>query len=119
MIFGGRPCWKAIWQEAAFLTVDLLWWQAQLLLRSGNSSFLVAGPVGRRQGYNPNLGTRTELEGDWATTAILELGFLGGRPSWKMPASQCIFYRNECGGFHVRRAAVCGWLFTLGALLFR
>ena len=90
MIFGGRPCWKAAWQEAAFLTIDLLWWQAQLRLRSGNSSFLVAGPVGRRQGYNPNLGTRTELEGDWATTAILELGFLGGRPSWKMPASQCM-----------------------------
>ena len=21
-----------------------------------------------------------------------------------------IFYRNECGGFHVRRAVVCGWL---------
>ena len=30
-----------------------------------------------------------------------------------------IFYRNECGGFHVRRAVVCGWLFTLGTLLFR
>ena len=27
-------------------------------------------------------------------------------------------YRNECGGFHVRRAAVWGWLFTLGTLLF-
>ena len=25
-----------------------------------------------------------------------------------------IFYRNECGGFHVRRAMVCGWLFYLG-----
>ena len=30
-----------------------------------------------------------------------------------------IFYRNECGGLHVRRAVVCGWLFTLGTLLFR
>ena len=30
-----------------------------------------------------------------------------------------IFCRNECGGFHVRRAVVCGWLFTLGTLLFR
>ena len=30
-----------------------------------------------------------------------------------------IFYRNESGGFHVRRAVVCGWLFTLGTLLFR
>ena len=27
-------------------------------------------------------------------------------------------YRNECGCFHVRRAAVWGWLFTLGTLLF-
>ena len=23
-----------------------------------------------------------------------------------------IFYRNECGGFHIRRAVVYGWLFT-------
>ena len=30
-----------------------------------------------------------------------------------------ILYRNECGGFYVRRAAVCRWLFTLGTLLFR
>ena len=22
-----------------------------------------------------------------------------------------IFYRNECGGFHVRRAVVCGWFY--------
>ena len=53
--------------------------QTQLQLRSGNSKFfLVAGPVGRRQGYNCNLGTRdfwgqAQLEVDRATTAIWEL----------------------------------------------
>ena len=61
-IFGGRPSWKA----------------TGLLLQPGNSRFLGAGPVGRRQGYNCNLGTRdflwqAQLEGDRATTAIREL----------------------------------------------
>ena len=82
-IFGGRPSWKA----------------TRLQLQSWNSRFLVAGPVGRRQGYNSNLGTRdflvagpvkrrkgyncnlgtrdfwgqAQLEGDRATTAIWEL----------------------------------------------
>ena len=51
----GRPSWKA----------------TGLLLQPG-------GPVGRRQGYNCNLGTRdflwqAQLEGDRATTAIWEL----------------------------------------------
>ena len=73
-------------------------------------SFLTfSGPVGRRQGYNCNLGTRdfwgqAQLEGDrattaiwepeifwWqaqlkgerATTAIWEPEIFGGRPSWK------------------------------------
>ena len=69
----------------------------------------MVGPVGRRQGYNCNLGTRdfwgqAQLEGDTATTAIWEfeifwwqaplkgeratnaiweLEIFGGRLSWK------------------------------------
>ena len=64
--------------------------------------FKVAGLVGRRQGYNCDLGTRdfwgrAQLEGDRAATAIWELvvfwwqtncylgtRVLGGRPSWEM-----------------------------------
>ena len=61
-IFGGRPSWKA----------------TGLQLQPGNSRFLGAGPVGRRQGYNCNLGTRdfwwqAQFEGDRATTAIWDL----------------------------------------------
>ena len=60
--FGGRPSWKA----------------TGLQLQSGNSRFLGAGPVGRRRGYNCNLGIRdfwgqAQLEGDRARTAIWEL----------------------------------------------
>ena len=44
-LFGGRPSWKA----------------TGLQLQFGNSRFLRAGPVGRRQGYNCNLGTRDFL----------------------------------------------------------
>ena len=67
----------AIWE------LEIFWGQASwkatgLQLQSGNSGFLGAGPVGRRQGYNCNLGTRgfwwqAQLEGDRATTAIWEL----------------------------------------------
>ena len=76
-IFGGRPCWKA----------------TGLQLQPGNSRFLGAGPVGRRHGYKCNLGTRdfwwqAQLEGDRATTAILELEIFGGRPSWKATGLQ-------------------------------
>ena len=61
-IFGGRPSWKV----------------TGLQLQSGNSRFFGAGPVGRRQGYNCNLGPRDfwgqpQLEGDRVTTAIWEL----------------------------------------------
>ena len=74
----------------------------------------MAGPVGRRQGYNCNLGTRdfwwqaqlkgdraataiweleifwwwAQLEGDRATTAIWELEIFAGRPSWKATGLQ-------------------------------
>ena len=53
----------------------------------------MVGPVGRRQGYNCNLGTRdfwgqAQLEGDTATTAIWELEIFGGRPSWKATGLQ-------------------------------
>ena len=45
---------------------------------TGLQRVLVAGPVGRRHGYNCNLGTRdvwwqAQLENDMATTAIWEL----------------------------------------------
>ena len=48
-------------------------------LQSGNSIFFEAGPVGRRQGYNCNLGTRdfwwqAQLEGDRATSRFLGAG---------------------------------------------
>ena len=102
-----RPA-TAIWK------LEIFWWQAQLegdrlQLQSGKfrflgaglvgrrqgyncnlgtRDFLVVGPVGRRQGYNCNLGTRdfwgqAQLEGDRATTAIWEIEIFGGRPSWK------------------------------------
>ena len=53
----------------------------------------MVGPVGRRQGYNCNLGTRdfwrhAQLEGDTATTAIWELEIFGGRPSSKATGLQ-------------------------------
>ena len=74
----------------------------------------MAGPVGKRQGYNFNLGTRdfwgqAQFEGDKATTAIWELEIFwwqaqvkgeraataiweleifGGRPSWKATGLQ-------------------------------
>ena len=54
-------------QNAAFLTIDLLWWQVQLQLRSGNSSFW----------------WQAQLEGDRATTPIWELA-----PSWKATGPQ-------------------------------
>ena len=63
-------------------------------MQSGNPRFLVAGPVGRRQGYNCNLGTREFLvAGPVATRQgyYCNLGtrdFLGGRPSWKMTGLQ-------------------------------
>ena len=53
----------------------------------------MAGPVGRRQGYNCNLGTRAfwgqaQLEGNRATTAIWELEIFAGMPSWKATGLQ-------------------------------
>ena len=137
-IFGGRPSWKVTGLQLQSGNLRFFGWQAQLegdrastaiweleifggrpswkvtglQLQSGNSRFFGAGPVGRRQGYNCNLGTRgfwwqaqleddraataiweleilvagrALFEGDGATTAIWELeSFLGGRPSWKM-----------------------------------
>ena len=79
-IFGGRPSWKA----------------TRLQLQFGNSRFLVAAPVGRRQGYNCNLGTRdfswqAQLKGERATNAIWELEIFGGRPSWKATRLQLQF----------------------------
>ena len=75
-IFGGRPSWKV----------------TGLQLQSGNSGFFGAGSVGRRQGYNCNLGTRdfwwqAQLESDRATTAIWDLEIFGGSPNWK--ATDC------------------------------
>ena len=83
-VCGGRPSWKATglqlqsgnlrffgWQaqlegdraSTAIWELEIFWWQAQLegdraTTESGNSRFLVAGPVGRRQGCNCNLRTR-------------------------------------------------------------
>ena len=109
----GNRATTAIWE------LEIFWWQAELKgerlqLQSGNPRFLVAGPVGRRQGYNCNLGTRdflvagpvkrrkgykcnlgtrdfwgqAQLEGDTATTAIWEPEIFGGRPSWKAKGLQ-------------------------------
>ena len=77
-VFGGRPSWKA----------------PGLQLQSGNSRvFWVAGPLGRRQGLNCNLGTRdfwwqAQLEGDRATTAIWEFEVFWCRLSWKTTGLQ-------------------------------
>ena len=66
-MFGGRPSWKA----------------TRLQLQSGNSRFLVAGPVGRLQGYNCNLGTRDFFW--WQAQLKGERGYkcnLGTRDFW-------------------------------------
>ena len=89
----GERATNAIWELEIFCGGRPSWKATGLQLQSGNSRFLVVDPVGRRQGYNCNLGTRdfwgqAQLEGDTATTAIWELEIFGGRPSWKATGLQ-------------------------------
>ena len=110
--FGGRPSWKA----------------TGLQLQSGYS----AGPVGRRQGYNCNLGTRVfcqharqaQLEGDNGSRLLVQkllsfgwkllslpLTFFGGRPNWKATGLQL---QSGISSFFVAAGPVTTAIWELG-----
>ena len=92
----GERATTAIWELVVF------WWQAQCM----SSCIALLSPEVRW----------SEME--WHVSLVLA-SRLSVRCEMNGLFYTSIFYRNECGGFHVRRAMVCGWLFTLGTLLFR
>ena len=92
----GERATTAIWE------LEVFWWQAQCK----SSCIALLSPEVRW----------SEME--WHVSLVLA-SRLSVRCEMNGLFYTSIFYRNECGGFHVRRAMVCGWLFTLGTLLFR
>ena len=92
----GERATTAIWE------LEVFWWQAQCM----SSCIALLSPEVRW----------SEME--WHVSLVLDCR-LSVRCEMNGLFYTSIFYRNECGGFHVRRAMVCGWLFTLGTLLFR
>ena len=82
--------------------LDIFWWQAQCM----SSCIALLSPEVRW----------SEME--WHVSLVLA-SRLSVRCEMNGLFYTSIFYRNECGGFHVRGATVCGRLFTLGTLLFR
>ena len=100
----GDRATTAIWELVIFLVAGPVGSceATRLQLQSGYSRFLVAGPVGRRQGYNCNLGTRDFLSagpGDRATTAIWELEiFLVAGPVGSRQGCNCNLKTRFFGG---------------------